>query len=209
MEARDRVSALGCDGPLRIRRTPVCILSAGFMGHWRSAERDLSVDVRRRYLHLDGAGGGGYFDVYASPAVAAASPCHHRGCVLRSQSLSSGDRVLAQRLRRIVGELRVAAVAAVSAKSGGGEAACDRPARAAAGRRVADQRAGRRDDPLLVRLTRRRAGLAAPISAASAGGGRGGRAGGTPCGFHPDARDLRTTLGQYYGSGFDRLPAAG
>src|SRR5580693_6199665 len=102
MEARDRVSALGCDGALWIWRTAVCILSAGFMGHWRSAERDLSVDVRRRYLYLDGAGCGGYFDVYASPAVAAAPPCHHRSRVLRGQSLSSGDRLLAQRLRRIV-----------------------------------------------------------------------------------------------------------
>src|SRR5579864_222621 len=119
MEAWYFLSALGGAGALRLWRTEIRVLPACFVDAGRIAERDISVDTRLLHLHMDRAGGGGHVDVRAGAAVVR-SPRHHlRRRALCGQSLSPGDRLLAQRVCRIAGELPGAAAVAVCVESGG------------------------------------------------------------------------------------------
>lgn len=118
MEEGDNFSALGFAGTLRIWRAAVCVLSAGVVDAGSAAECGVSMDGGGERLHMGRAGAGGDVDVCAGAAMARQARCALRGRAVRGESLSSGDRLLAERIRRTAGELPGAAAVAVGVEGG-------------------------------------------------------------------------------------------
>ena len=103
VEARSPLSPLGGAGPLRIRRTPLRILSPGLMDPRRGAGRGFALAGGAGGLSMAGALALGLLHVSAGAALA--RPQRRDFCrgTLCRESLLPGDRVLAKRLRRAAG----------------------------------------------------------------------------------------------------------
>src|SRR6266496_6615057 len=148
MEARDRLSALGSAGAFCLRGTSLYFLSTGFVDARGNLKRDLSMDVVIVHLHLDCAGAGRRNHVHAGATMVRPPGRDVRGGAVCRQSLSPGDRVLAQRVCRTPGELSGAVVAVVRAESRGGRTAGGSSPWTRVGRGVADKRPGGCNDSL-------------------------------------------------------------
>src|SRR5215469_8844567 len=98
MEAWDCFSPLGAARPFRLRGTALFVLSAGFLDTGRRSQRGLSVDSGLPNLYLGGADAGGPVHVRAGPTLVRSPRYALRSGALRGQSISSRDRLLAQRL---------------------------------------------------------------------------------------------------------------
>ena len=148
METGDRISALGGAGALRLWRATIHLLSAGIVGAGSGTEHCFSVGGGFRYLHLAGAGGGGRLYVSVGAAMARPARRNFRSRTVCGESLSSGDCVLAECIRRIAGGVP-AASAAVAVVAGRRRApAGDDIAGAVAGGFLAGERSSGGDDPL-------------------------------------------------------------
>src|SRR5208282_358097 len=153
MEAGHRISALGGARALGIWRGSLPVLSACFLGAGRRARRGSALEGGAGRVLLDGAHAGRSGHVPARPRVAPGRGRVVRGLVLCAESLPFADRLLAERLRRIAGCGAATASAALSSAAlfAGTRAwlSPDALVESHAGRSMADERAGGRDDPLL------------------------------------------------------------
>jgi hypothetical protein len=118
MASGNHFPAMGGYGECDLRRASVSFLSAGVVDTGRAAERNCAVEARGLRLHLGCAGGGGRVNVCAGATLARAARCHLCGSFLCGESLSSGHRLLAQRVCGIAGQLPVAVTVPAGAEGG-------------------------------------------------------------------------------------------
>src|SRR5450631_796554 len=159
MEGRHRISALGGAGALGIWRSSVPVLSTRFLGSGGRARVRSTVEDGAGRILLDCACACRSVHVPAGPRVVPGPGRVVCGPVLCAESLPPVDRLLAERIRRIVGRGPAAASAALS--SAAQPARCwprrnsqvwrspDFVFESHAGRSLADKSTGGRNDPLL------------------------------------------------------------
>src|SRR5467141_2638954 len=149
MAARYLISALGGAGALGIRRSSLPVLSARFLDPGRRARCRSALEDGTRRVLLDCAHACRSGHVPARPRVFPAPGRFVCGRVLCAESLSSADRLLAERIRRTSGRRSAAASAALSLAAQGAWLSPDAGVESHAGGGVADKPARGCDDPLL------------------------------------------------------------
>src|SRR4029077_4579170 len=110
VEARNFLPAMGCAGTFRLRRAPLCFLSAGVVDAWGRPQRSSAVDRCIQRLYLVGPGSRGRVYVHAGTEMAEPPRRHLRGRTLCRQPIPPGDRLLAERVRRIARQLSAPAI---------------------------------------------------------------------------------------------------
>src|SRR5882672_8475493 len=111
------LSSLGGDGQLRLWRAAFYLLSSGFVDVRGGAGPGVPVGGCFGNLYLGRAYRGWMLDVCSGPAMATRAGRDLRRRLLCGQSLSSGDRLLAQRVCRADGGGVAAAAADVGPAS--------------------------------------------------------------------------------------------
>ena len=201
MEARNSLSALGSAGAFRVRRAAVPVLSASLMDAGRRTECGFSVDRCVLRLHMACAGGCWHCDVRFGATLAAPPRRNVCGGAICRQSLSSGDRLLAQRVCGTAGELPGAVVAVVCVEGGGRRKreleAGGCASGSGAGGRVADECSGGGDDSLFAGAADGVLCVATEICPIAHRGSRGGSAGCVPGGVLSSSGDLRAEVDRH------------
>src|SRR2546423_5236746 len=150
---------------------------------------------------MDRVGRGGRVDVHAGTAMVRPAGRDVRCCALRRKSLPSCDRLLAQRLRRITGELPVAAADVIRAEGGRRRLAHDRAPGAPAGGGVADECSGGSNDSLLAGAADSVFQLSAALATSFIHWGGACGSGGVHGGILFASCHLRTEIAQYPAGG--------